>query len=681
MPKMPNIGNIVDDAVKKTTNSATVPIMMKKAYSKLGANGREFQSWYGAGAGTPWCAIFVCWVVYSGFGSKWQNYVPKTAVATIPRDIVNQKGGTWVKKPGAKECQGVPQPGDVWSRRSEYGGTSGYAHTGMVYSVDVKHKTITTIEGNYSNKVASNTKPWSYYYCIARPKWGEVGAFTNAESSIYLDEHGGIVLKKQVAKLYSSDNYKFLEQAKQEEESYTQKYATSLVQKAKEGLGSLFSYKDSVNTPSSKSDILSDSQTSKYTQEELQRISRGNTKLKLTASDTFVTKGNLLSYPALVEAPVIEITLDGITIGGRGNFGDSYPNYLQSLTVEKTGNKINKYQIQLVHQVRAGEDPNFIDKLLSRTGYINKIHILYGDSQSPSNMFRDDEAVITDVSFNESVGEHCISYSINAVSSIITASSSLSVYPSKTDKPSNMIRELLYSNDENSQLLLNALPGMRNKTLVESKGLIPTNDSIVTTQKITSASPLNMLNYYVQGMYNSQTNSTYYLSVHDDVKNEFGGAYLQINELSDNSANGNYFEVDVGYPGDNFVTNFSVNTDAYFPLVYSFNGKLSNWSYDIDNGGNIRKTRTNSLLTNNNFYRPNVVDGNWWNKVTEYPITASLTIKGLIQPVILGSYININVLFYGNNDLASGIYMVTGQRDSLSASGYRTTLELVRMGH
>ena len=85
-------------------------------------------------------------------------------------------------------------------------------------------------------------------------------------------------------------------------------------------------------------------------------------------------------------------------------------------------------------------------------------------------------------------------------------------------------------------------------------------------------------------------------------------------------------------------------------------------------------------LLRNNINRPNVVQSTWWNKVTEYPITASLTLKGLTKPVIIGSYIKINVLFYGNKDLASGLYMITGQTDSVSGSGCRTTLNLVRVG-
>jgi len=128
------------------------------------------------------------------------------------------------------------------------------------------------------------------------------------------------------------------------------------------------------------------------------------------------------------------------------------------------------------------------------------------------------------------------------------------------------------------------------------------------------------------------------------------------------------------------VLNFSLDNGVYFPLIYNYNKKLSVWDYDIDNMGNILRTSVNPLVTNNDFHKRNVIQSNWWKKVTEYPVTAQLTLKGLVKPVILGSMIKVNVLFYGNEDLASGVYMITGQSDSISGNGYTTTLSLVRVG-
>jgi len=43
-------------------------------------------------------------------------------------------------------------------------------------------------------------------------------------------------------------------------------------------------------------------------------------------------------------------------------------------------------------------------------------------------------------------------------------------------------------------------------------------------------------------------------------------------------------------------------------------------------------------------------------------------------------YVNINCYFYGQKHIASGLYIITKQTDTISQSGYRTTLELLRIG-
>ena len=68
--------------------------------------------------------------------------------------------------------------------------------------------------------------------------------------------------------------------------------------------------------------------------------------------------------------------------------------------------------------MRAGEDPNFLDSLLSKVGYTNPLKIRYGDSSSPSLMFKEESAVVTDVKYNEDVASSLINYKITAISSI-----------------------------------------------------------------------------------------------------------------------------------------------------------------------------------------------------------------------------------------------------------------------
>lgn len=44
------------------------------------------------------------------------------------------------------------------------------------------------------------------------------------------------------------------------------------------------------------------------------------------------------------------------------------------------------------------------------------------------------------------------------------------------------------------------------------------------------------------------------------------------------------------------------------------------------------------------------------------------------------SYVRLNVIFPGGRKhISSGLYIVTGQKDSISNRGYRTTLSLTRI--
>lgn len=65
--------------------------------------------------------------------------------------------------------------------------------------------------------------------------------------------------------------------------------------------------------------------------------------------------------------------------------------------------------------------------------------------------------------------------------------------------------------------------------------------------------------------------------------------------------------------------------------------------------------------------------------MTQFPITASLTIKGLLRPAMLMTYVRINSMFYGQRHVSSGLYVITKQEDIVDSSGYRTVLTLLRV--
>ena len=69
----------------------------------------------------------------------------------------------------------------------------------------------------------------------------------------------------------------------------------------------------------------------------------------------------------------------------------------------------------------------------------------------------------------------------------------------------------------------------------------------------------------------------------------------------------------------------------------------------------------------------------YWTKITEYPISAVITLKGLLRPAILMTRVRLNVYFFGKKHISSGLYIVTKQVDRIDMNGYRTTLNLTRI--
>jgi hypothetical protein len=65
--------------------------------------------------------------------------------------------------------------------------------------------------------------------------------------------------------------------------------------------------------------------------------------------------------------------------------------------------------------------------------------------------------------------------------------------------------------------------------------------------------------------------------------------------------------------------------------------------------------------------------------MTQFPVVARLTIKGLMRPALLMAYVKVNVYFYGHKHISSGLYIITRQEDTIDSNGYKTTLSLMRV--
>ena len=398
---------------------------------------------------------------------------------------------------------------------------------------------------------------------------------------------------------------------------------------------------------------------------------------------------SLISTPTLVESPFIIVKIGEYTFGNvdkrisGNNLHVTFPNYIQSLSVTKVNGEVNTYTLVLQYAIAAGDDPNMMDYVLSSVSASRKLTLSYGDWCAPGFIYREEEALITNVRSDVNFGSSVISYNISCISTSLTLGSVNFTFPARYAKPSDVIFELL-SNDKYGMKTI--FTGMSDKGKVLQDNLIATNDQAVQLDSKPLCNVLEYLNYLVSCMH-SQADSTaiYKLVFIDDNKNEYGGAYFKVVCVGKNSniTTGleSSYEIDIGYPGNNFVSSFSIQDNEQWTILYNASTYLGveQYSYKIDNEGTLVKSPSPSLLRSKNTLRSSADDVTWWKNVTEFPIQATMTLKGLVRPSILMTYVKLNVVFYGKKHLSSGIYVITKEQDEINSSGYKTTLQLLRI--
>lgn len=405
---------------------------------------------------------------------------------------------------------------------------------------------------------------------------------------------------------------------------------------------------------------------------------------------------NLLSFQTRVESPFIIVKIGNYTFGHcqkseQGRFDKTikvtYPNFMQSMNVVKVNGTVNNYTIRMVYAVTSGDDPNLLEKVFSSVSSDRKLTISYGDWESPSFIYREEEALITKVQSSVDFSGSRITYTISCVSDAYALQSSYFDFPAREAKPSDVIREILYKRNYG---VLDIFYGMRDKTAVEQMGLILGDDKQVHIEAKSHVNILDYLNYLVSCMSASSNttespikSSRYYLNIVDDTKGELGGPYFQIVKVGQSVAVApfNTYEVDVGYPGNEYVTAFSLKDNEQWSILYDYAQKLNQpeYIYKIDDDGNMFADYSQSITSTTSLRKTSEAEKTWWTQVTQYPISASITIKGLMRPSILMSYVKVNVYFYGRKFIASGTYIITRQQDTIDGSGYRTELSLTRI--
>lgn len=407
----------------------------------------------------------------------------------------------------------------------------------------------------------------------------------------------------------------------------------------------------------------------------------------------------LNSVPTLVESPFIIVTIGKYTLGSyTGNKTTTslgmlaqvnFPNFVNSLNITKVNGTVNTYTIGIVYQIAPGDDPNLIDKIFSSVSATRRLSLSYGDWRNPASIYKEETALITNVTSSLDMSASKITYTIQCVSDAMSLASAVYDFPAREAKPSDIIKEML---KDVGYGLLTVFKGMVDFQRVITNGLIASNDKKVKIEARQNMNIIEYLNFLVGAMTSVDSESkdtiiqsgNYYLAIHDDITNALGGTYFEVKEVKAGTKVSNYdvYEVDVGYPGDNFVTQFNLTNNQQYTILYDYAGKIeqTKYIYSIDNNGQLSTQYAPSIARSKSLQKVTEQNKNWWTKVTQFPIQATLTIKGLTRPSILMSQVRINTVMYGQKHISSGLYIITKQQDKLDSNGYTTTLTLLRIG-
>lgn len=422
----------------------------------------------------------------------------------------------------------------------------------------------------------------------------------------------------------------------------------------------------------------------------------------------------LLSSQARIQVPWVKVTIGAYTFGiftkstrkeakdDQGfykAYNIQYPNLVQGLTITKINGQVNQYSLSIIYPIRIEDDPNFIEKVLSSVSQTRKIVFTYGDASMPNYIYKDEEAVITNVTQSFNFGSQgsvasSISYQIQAVSGAALKTAACMTFKSdgKPHKPSDEIKKLFRNKKSGLQ---DVFTGMN---LINLNKLVAGDDQAVVLDTKVNISAIDYISYLAscmipagQTLKNINTD-IYVLTIHDDTTydsmyNDYEerpvkGPYFKVTRTTYRSEQSDAYEVDIGYNTSTIVTDFRINNNENYSLYYDYQGKLNPEEYirRINKDGKWEEVYAPSATSNNykNITRPE--DTTWWTKITKYPINASITIQGLIRPATLMTYLRLNTIFPGGKKhISSGLYIITKQTDQIDGNGYRTTLELTKI--
>lgn len=421
---------------------------------------------------------------------------------------------------------------------------------------------------------------------------------------------------------------------------------------------------------------------------------------------------SLLSSTACVQAPWIKVTIGTYTFGvfsktkarqkNDNNFYSAfniqYPNYITSLTIKKINGQVNTYSLNITYPIKVGDDPNFFEKVFSSVSATRKIVFSYGDSSMPAYVYKDEEAIITKVTQSFDIEGSKISYIVSAVSgSALGKTGNFTFLNSGKKKPSDEIKRVF---KDTRYGLRSLFTGMNNKNL---DNLIVADDKAVELESKANISPLDYISYLVGCMTPAGSNVSatgkdiYILTIHDDTTfdkmydgyddsfaslNNVNGPYFKVERTSYNQKYSTAYEIDIGCNTSTIVTSFSVENNENWSMYYDYSQKLYPEEYTrrINNKGEWEDVYAPTFISNNSQRKLRAEDISWYTKLTKYPISASITIQGLLRPAQLMQYLRLNVYFPGGGKhISSGLYIITAQTDTINDNGYKTQLSLTRI--
>lgn len=407
---------------------------------------------------------------------------------------------------------------------------------------------------------------------------------------------------------------------------------------------------------------------------------------------------SLVSYQTKVESPFVKIQIGDYTFGHCQRNTDriklnsllkvTYPNYVVSLNVKKINGAVNTYSIRMQYAITENDDPNKLERVFSSISNSRMITISYGDWMLPNYIYKNEECILTKITSNVDFNNSRIDYTLNAVSNSLNLTSGTHCFSGGRFKPSDLIKKIL---KDKTYGLLDIFYGMQNISDDKLNQLIVGNDTEVELKAQNNVSILSYINYLVSCMTtqddaisNDLKTSRYYWATFDDISNEYGGPYFKIVNVPANAKYNlsyNCYEVDIGYPTGNFISSFTIDNNESWSILYNHSTQIntSNYIYDIDNEGKIDMKYSPLITTSAKYGETTEASRAWWSNMTQYPISAKITIKGLLRPALLMSYIKVNTYFYGKKHISSGLYIITKQEDQIDNNGYKTTLSITRI--